>query len=76
MWCLRTGQSLHVLEGHTARVTSVSVASKGSTAITAADDFTARVWSWATGECLCAPFQAALILCQGTDVLRSLSLYA
>ena len=52
VWCLRTGQSLHVLKGHTARVTSVQVASKGSTAITSADDFTARVWDWGTGECL------------------------
>ena len=44
-------EPLHRLLGHTARVNAVRVAPVGTTAVTASDDFTARVWDWKTGVC-------------------------
>ena len=54
VWSLGSGECLHELTGHTARVTQVQVASQGQTAISVADDYTARVWNWSSGQCLCA----------------------
>ena len=59
MWSLESGQCLQLLQGHTARVTAVRVAAEGHTAISVADDFTARCWNWSAGQCLCAPAAAA-----------------
>jgi WD40 repeat protein len=45
-----TGEHIHTLEGHSAKVTSL--ATTASWLITSADDQTVRVWSWSTGECV------------------------
>jgi WD40 repeat protein len=52
VWDLETGQCLRVLEGHTRRVTSVSVTPNGLRAVSASADKTLRVWELETGQCL------------------------
>lgn len=51
VWDIRAGKCRHVLEGHVGRVSAVKVAADGATAITAADDNTARAWDIKTGAC-------------------------
>lgn len=45
------GECEQILRGHTGRVNSVKLCEVNHTAMTASDDFTARVWDWSTGEC-------------------------
>jgi WD40 repeat protein len=52
LWDLETGQTLRILEGHTARVRAVEVLADGRCALSGSDDHTVRLWDLETGECL------------------------
>jgi WD40 repeat protein len=53
VWDARTGQSLALLQGHTAKVTSAEFDATGASIVTASQDGTARVWDVATGRERC-----------------------
>lgn len=44
-----TGEGVHLLHGHTERVTSLAASTKWL--VSGSSDNTTRIWSWATGEC-------------------------
>ena len=50
VWDAKTGQVLHVLEGHSREVASVAM--EGDTIVSGSWDKTVRVWSANTGELL------------------------
>ena len=46
-----SGRLEHVLNGHTGRLNAVRISPNSKTAITVADDFTARVFDLQSGDC-------------------------
>jgi WD40 repeat protein len=50
LWDLASGETLRVLEGHSARVNHV-VALSGERALSASDDNTLRLWDLENGNC-------------------------
>ena len=52
IWSVKTGECLHTLVGHEAKVTSVKFSLNGSKIVTASNDGTAKVWNAETGVCL------------------------
>jgi WD40 repeat protein len=52
LWELATGTCLRTFEGHTERVSCVSVSDGGAFAISGSSDKTLRAWDVATGHCL------------------------
>jgi WD40 repeat protein len=60
---LQTGQTVHVLEGHTSRVHAVALTPDGHLAISASKDCTLRVWELDNGREIAAFTGEAAILC-------------
>ncbi len=52
VWCLKTGNCLNVLEGHTQRCRNIFFTEDEQQIITPSLDGTVRVWNPQTGECL------------------------
>ena len=52
VWNVNTGESVHVLTGHTGGVSAVAMSNDGGHAVTGSWDKTARVWALAVGESL------------------------
>src|SRR6476620_10850270 len=44
IWDVKTGNTLHVLKGHTENIDGMSVSDDGKTILTASSDGTARLW--------------------------------
>ncbi|MCB0124074.1 MAG: hypothetical protein KDE58_17590, partial [Caldilineaceae bacterium] len=52
IWNIETGETIHILQGHTNWVRSVRFSPDGQRVVSCSDDETVRIWSVATGECL------------------------
>ncbi|ORX66428.1 WD40 repeat-like protein [Linderina pennispora] len=52
VWNVVTGQCLHVLEGHTAKVYTLALDTNLHLVISGSLDGTIRVWDWDTGACV------------------------
>ena len=50
IWDVASGQSLHVLRGHGAAVSSVTFSADGARVVTAGDDAIARIWDAHAGD--------------------------
>jgi len=50
VWSLATGETVRVLEGHTAYIDAVALTADGMRAVSASSDNTVRVWNIETGE--------------------------
>ncbi len=51
VWDMEIGDCVLLMEGHTAGVTDLAVANKGSVLVTSSADHTARVWTLDKGQC-------------------------
>ncbi|KAG2433079.1 hypothetical protein HYH02_012783 [Chlamydomonas schloesseri] len=51
VWSLATGQVLHTLSGHTAKINALAIDKQGIRVVTASDDHTGRVWNLSDGSC-------------------------
>ena len=52
LWDIRTGKCLHLLEGHSGWIFSVTFSSDGHTLASASSDCTIKLWDVSTGVCL------------------------
>ena len=52
VWDLTSGRCVHVLSGHTKKVTCLVVTPDGQRAVTGSDDGTLRIWDLLSGNCL------------------------
>lgn len=52
VWDIRTGQLIHLMEGHTQKVYSVVIDVERNRCMSGSMDSSVRIWDLATGECL------------------------
>ncbi|MBA2307119.1 hypothetical protein H0W26_03235, partial [Candidatus Dependentiae bacterium] len=52
VWDVKTGQQLHILQGHTKPVSSAAFSPDGTTILTGSEDNKARLWDVTTGDLL------------------------